>query len=154
MSTSLSVCKCAYMRGLAIWAPTQTISLFWKCSLKSSEADGSQEQRGKWALASFRLSLQAFPLQSLCQLASKAVPEACRKLKKPERTRFGHERSHNGSRVAADSQAKLSVIRLSSSAFLLVSHTYVVSRRHAPNQPSVQVVSVGSQGCAEQHRTL
>lgn len=68
VSVSLSVCKCAYMRGLAIWAPTQTISLFWKCSLKSSGADRSQEQRGKWALASFLLSLRAFPLQSLCQM--------------------------------------------------------------------------------------
>lgn len=87
MSVSLSVCKCAYMRGLAIWAPTQTNSLFWKCSLKSSEADGSQEQREKWALASFLLSLRAFPLQSLCQmniqLASKTIPEACRSLEKP-----------------------------------------------------------------------
>lgn len=57
------MCKCAYMRGLAIWAPTQTISLFWKCSLQSSGADRSQEQRGKWALASFLLSLR--DLQSL-----------------------------------------------------------------------------------------
>lgn len=87
VSMSLSVCKCAYMRGLAIWAPTQTISLFWKCSLKSSGVDRSQEQRGKWALASFLLSLRAFRLQSLCQtdiqLASKTVPEACRSLEKP-----------------------------------------------------------------------
>lgn len=60
VSVSLSVCKCAYMRGLAIWAPTQTISLFWKCSLKSLGVDRSQEQRGKWALASFLLSLRCF----------------------------------------------------------------------------------------------
>lgn len=87
MSVSLSVCKCAYMRGLAIWAPTQTNSLFWKCSLKSSGADRSQEQRGKWALASFLLSLRAFPSQPLCQmdvqLASRTVPEACRSLEEP-----------------------------------------------------------------------
>lgn len=82
VSASLSLCKCAYMRGLAFRAPTQTISLFWKCLLKSSGADRSQEQRGKRALTSFLLSLQAFPLQFLCQLASKTLPEACRGLEK------------------------------------------------------------------------
>lgn len=44
---NVSVCKCAHMRGLVIWAPTQTISLFWKCSFKPPGANGSQEQRGK-----------------------------------------------------------------------------------------------------------
>lgn len=53
VSVALSLCKCAYMRGPGFWAPTQTISLFWKCSLKSSGADGSQEQRGKRAALHF-----------------------------------------------------------------------------------------------------
>lgn len=87
VSVSLSVCKCAYMRGLAIWAPRQTISLFWMCSLKSLGADRSQEQRGKRALASFLLSLRAFRLQPLwqadAQLAATTVPEACRGWEKP-----------------------------------------------------------------------
>lgn len=126
VSVSLSVCKCSYMRGLAIWAPRQTISLFWKCSLKSLGADRSQEQRGKRALASSLLSLSGpfrsqSPRQTDIRLASRTVPEACASLGKP---RERGERSRNGNRVAADSLAKaVCHFPLSTPACLSFSHT-------------------------------
>lgn len=158
MSVSLSVCKCAYMRGLAVWAPTQTISLFWKCSLKSSGADRSQEQRGKWALASFLLSLRASPLQSLCQtdiqLASKTVPEACRSLEQPRQRGLDMREVVMGTEWQLTAGAKLSVISPLLLCLLSFTHTCVVNRRHAPNQTSAQVVSMGSQWSAVRYKVL
>lgn len=139
------------MRGLAVWAPTQTISLFWKCSLKSSGADRSQEQRGKWALTSFLLSLRASPSRSLSQTD---IQLACRQYLSRAEVRRNRDLDTRKVLTGTDWQPTAGLSCLSSPSpslsFIFHTHACVVNRTRAPNQTSAQVVSVGSLRSAEQ----
>lgn len=104
------------MRGLAIQAPTQTNSLFWKCSLKSSGADRSQEQRGNGPLLHFCFLSGLSPCSLSVRWQFSWPPKHYLRradVWRNQEMMLGHVRSCNGNRVAADSRAKPSVISLS-----------------------------------------
>uniref|UniRef100_A0A3B5K5P2 Uncharacterized protein n=1 Tax=Takifugu rubripes TaxID=31033 RepID=A0A3B5K5P2_TAKRU len=69
-----------------LWAPSQTKSLFWTCSLWSSGADGSQEQRGNAAVL--------LPLWTQTD-AGRTTPETGRWTETPRGTLASGSITHN-----------------------------------------------------------